>query len=661
MGKSHRLSLEHLEERCVPAILGVPWTDPRHLTLSFVPDATPIAAHTSNLFSTLDSQMPRLQWETAILRAIQTWVGYANIDVGVVSDSGLPFGTPGLTQGDPRFGDIRIGAQAMSPEAISVSVPHDPYLSGTWSGDVLLNSTYNFADPNYDLYTVALHEFGHVFGLGDSTDPMSVMFPRLTFPHQDLAPSDITNIRALYGSRASDLVHNSTLPNATPISYPDEDGGYKGTTPLIVFADLSRRSDIDVYSVATLPNYQGSLTFRVVTSGVSLLEPMVTVYDANGNVIGTSASTAIMGDVVTVTVPQVALNATYYVKVQAATKNAFALGRYGIAVTFDANLTVPTDSIDAVLRGPYDSITNTNVDEIFTDDTGVLFNDNGNTSSTPGTAQLLVTTAGYSRSTHYNFVGSLGEDTAVNYYRVQAPGNPAAPPVVITVALNEMSVHGTLPQLDIFDSQQHLIATGVLVNGNDTFVVQATGLTPGAVYYLRVSSRGSGGEDDGTGNYSLDVDFSLPTQLFTNFGNGTLTDATPTLSGPLYVADSQLFEFSLYANPLGTSGTASVRMRVFDSSGNTLFDLSATAGATATTTGLFLTPGAYTIEFDLVTSGPLGVPLSFQLGGATLSDPIGPAVNDPTLNPLYRCPTNPTMYCYPNGSMTSIPYLISFS
>src|SRR6516165_640572 len=120
MGKSHGLRLEILEDRSVPAILGIPWTDPRHLTLSFVPDGTPIAAHTSNLFSTLNSQLPTLQWETAILRAIQTWAGYANIDVGVVSDSGLPFGTLGLTQGDPRFGDIRIGAQAMSLETISV-------------------------------------------------------------------------------------------------------------------------------------------------------------------------------------------------------------------------------------------------------------------------------------------------------------------------------------------------------------------------------------------------------------------------------------------------------------------------------------------------------------------------------------------------------------
>jgi len=41
-------------------------------------------------------------------------------------------------------GDIRIGARPMSPEVLSISVPHDPFLSGTLSGDVLLNSAARF-------------------------------------------------------------------------------------------------------------------------------------------------------------------------------------------------------------------------------------------------------------------------------------------------------------------------------------------------------------------------------------------------------------------------------------------------------------------------------------------------------------------------------------
>ena len=59
---------------------------------------------------------------------------------------------------DPRFGDIRIGAIAISPEALSVSVPHDPFMSGTWAGDMLVNNTVNFGPSGADLFTVVVDD-----------------------------------------------------------------------------------------------------------------------------------------------------------------------------------------------------------------------------------------------------------------------------------------------------------------------------------------------------------------------------------------------------------------------------------------------------------------------------------------------------------------------
>src|SRR5919205_713969 len=101
-----RLSLESLEPRCTPAAFGIPWHDATHLTLSFVPDGTPIAGHQSTLFQTLDRQIPTAQWERTIARALQTWADVTNLSVGVVADGGQPLGSPGPLQGDPRFGDI---------------------------------------------------------------------------------------------------------------------------------------------------------------------------------------------------------------------------------------------------------------------------------------------------------------------------------------------------------------------------------------------------------------------------------------------------------------------------------------------------------------------------------------------------------------------------
>src|SRR5262245_46061139 len=101
-----RLTVVPLECRDVPASFGVPWSDPTHLTLSFAPDGTSAAGVTSDLVAALDTQMPRAEWQGAILRAAQTWAEVAHLNIGVVTDSGDEFGTPGATQGDPRFGDI---------------------------------------------------------------------------------------------------------------------------------------------------------------------------------------------------------------------------------------------------------------------------------------------------------------------------------------------------------------------------------------------------------------------------------------------------------------------------------------------------------------------------------------------------------------------------
>src|SRR5438067_10264064 len=85
-----RLMLEPLEDRAVPATFGVPWDDPSHLTLSFAPDGTAIAGHTSTLFQTLNAQMPTATWQREILQSFQTWAVQANINIGLVGDGGQP-------------------------------------------------------------------------------------------------------------------------------------------------------------------------------------------------------------------------------------------------------------------------------------------------------------------------------------------------------------------------------------------------------------------------------------------------------------------------------------------------------------------------------------------------------------------------------------------
>jgi hypothetical protein len=185
--RARRPRLEALEARWVPAQFGVPWQHADHLTMSFVPDGTPIGAQRSDLFRMLDAHLPTAAWQREVLRAFQTWAVQAHVNVALKADGGQPLGVPGPDQGDPRFGDVRIGAAPMSPEVLSISVPHDPFLSGTWSGDVLLNDTVPFG-AGVDPFPVLLHEAGHVLGLGHSPDPGSVLFAHLDNQRAGLAP-----------------------------------------------------------------------------------------------------------------------------------------------------------------------------------------------------------------------------------------------------------------------------------------------------------------------------------------------------------------------------------------------------------------------------------------------------------------------------------------
>src|SRR5262249_21698915 len=147
---------------------------------------------------------PTSSWQRDILLAFQTWAVNANINIGLVSDSGLPLGTTGAPKGDARFGDIRIAAEPLSPGVLALVSPFD-YLAGTRSGDVRLNtSAFSAAAAPYDVFSVSLHEAGHVSGLAPSSAPASPLYETYAGVRSGLTPDDIANLQALYGPRTAD-------------------------------------------------------------------------------------------------------------------------------------------------------------------------------------------------------------------------------------------------------------------------------------------------------------------------------------------------------------------------------------------------------------------------------------------------------------------------
>jgi hypothetical protein len=111
-----------------------------------------------------------------------------------------------------------------------------------------------------------------------------------------------------------------------------------------------------------------------------------------------------------------------------------------------------------------------------------------------------------------------------------------------------------------------------------------------------------------------------------------------------------------------------VELTITDQNGNVVFDLVANAGQTASGVSVLLPPGAYTARFTATFTHGAALPLSFSLTGNSLTDPIGPALNDPTLAPLYSqpnansvLPSDPipgaVYYYYPNGAVILDPFL----
>jgi hypothetical protein len=130
------------------------------------------------------------------------------------------------------------------------------------------------------------------------------------------------------------------------------------------------------------------------------------------------------------------------------------------------------------------------------------------------------------------------------------------------------------------------------------------------------------------------------------------------MTNMVYVAETQLMNFLLSANVVG--GTAApgsaVAMTIRDQFGTVVYSLTAAVGDTVSGAALMLTPGAYTITYTALGAAGSGSPLAFRLQGESLSDPIGPALTDPTLAPDYQDPGVPGWFLYPDDDVTNVDF-----
>ena len=333
---NRRPNLEHLERRDVPATWGIAWPEAQHLTLSFVPDGTSAQGQSSQLFQKLDAQLGAGKWESSILNAFQTWAENSNINIGQVADGGQPLGTAGAAQGDPRFGDIRVSAIPLPSSVAAITAPYDPS-TGTFSGDVILNSNDNFSTQSgHDLFTVALHEAGHVYGFADSSDRTSFMYDVYQGPQTTLSSAAISALQGLYGGP-----RNIAATDAMTVS--DDADHPTDITPLIVNSagpipisgDLNSTSGANYYQIkaptATVAPF--GVDFQVTTAGISQLIPRITITDENGDVVAGAAASSAADGGVAVHLASFVPGQVYEIRIDGPTADLHSVGSYTMAVS----------------------------------------------------------------------------------------------------------------------------------------------------------------------------------------------------------------------------------------------------------------------------------------------------------------------------------------
>lgn len=627
-----RPSLEALEDRNLPAAFGIPWPDPGHLTLSLVPDGTPVGSQTSSLNAALGARLPAADWKRELLRAFQTWADAANLNIGVVPDSGQPAGQPGPLQGNPGFGDLRVSARPLSPDVLAVATPFD--LFNNWSGNVILNSAAPFTRGGADdLFSVALHEAGHALGLDhNDTDPTSAMYPDLTAPHTGPNAADVAALRALYGARAADPFEGGSgddaRATATPLAFADIPtlagsmppsvdsygslfgaGGPNGRALWAANADLAGPTDTDLFAV-TVPAYGGTLAAVVHAAGVSMLTPRVSVLDAKGNVVASALSTDPLSNDVTVTVAAPTPGATYYLRVEPAGSDAFGAGAYRVAVGS------PTVARFLALlpTNLYDYATNPNKATRF--DRAVDL-----TPRTPGTDARW----------RYVVRDGLSAPTETDFYGV--PTDPTAYGALL-VTVWGLEPGGLAPKLTVLDATGKPVTVQILHRDASSASLQIPAVTPGARYVVEVSAADPAAAAHAVGGYFLGVTPARTPITLLPFAEGTLDATRPKDFRTLTIPSAELFHFDLAGDPSSASAATAVRMTVFDANKNPVYSLRAYGGAGSATGDVVLSPGTYVVRFGAATRTGAPLPVfSYRLRGTVRSDPIGPAPTDPTLTP----------------------------
>ncbi|MCA9170267.1 MAG: cadherin-like domain-containing protein [Planctomycetales bacterium] len=644
------LNVESLETRQLLSSDGLIPGNSAYLALSFVPDGTVVAGHTSSLIAKFDALAARTTWQERVMQAFQVWSADANADVGLVSDSGEPIGTFGARQQDGRFGEIRVAAAPLADNVMAISIPWSAPVAGTWGGDVIINSDATFSSVD-QLFAVMTHEAGHVFGLEHSDDLLSPMHIHGDTPIVTPTSADLALLQERFGNRVADvnesLNDNDSVGQATRLRDVSTTTGDNGSAPTIAFGDVGR-GDQDYFLVEAPSSYEGPMTVSLRTSGFSALRGTLTIMDENENVLGeVLTSNVALGTNAQVTIDKAKGDDTFYVRVAGQDDTVHSAGSYSLIVTFDGRLQTPQAEIESMSSRKYRFVEAQRMRDYFEHDKDPLEVDDLHANDEFAAALEVKSLPGFVKGSRYDIHGTVSDATDIDFYTFKSSDDGGS--MQITAVSRELS-SGLIPDLQVFDANLNRVAATTQINGGGEITIQVNSVTPGDTYYLRVAAAQPGAAFD-TGTYDISIGFAAEPVVLPVMASGQLDASARHANHKLYVAQPELFHFILDVESVGAAGTDAIYMSIDGTDQHVLV----APGSSRSASGILLQPGEYDVSMHWATSagGPAAnAALRYALRGDNVSSPFGVIPVDPLTDPQYACGEIDPRFCYPDGTVT---------
>ncbi len=319
---------------------GESWANPSKITYSFPPDGTPWDGGTNDLNAVMSADYPAGNWQRIIAEALQTWASVANINVVPVADGGEPFNTTGLTQGDPRFGDIRVGGYNFDSSTVLAQSYNPPPNGITARATSRSTPASPGARPPPTTSTASCStRRAWRLGMGETTVPTAVMNRIYGGVRFGLEPVDINGIQAIYGPRLPDQYQAAGAATSAATAY-DVSGGLATIAPGVEQATLFGVSldaigDTEYFSVVAPAGGSPETLYAIANSqGISSLSPKVTIYNTSMQPLGTAGDPDAWSDRQYATATGLVPGQRYIIAVTGATGDVFSVGDYAFQLIF---------------------------------------------------------------------------------------------------------------------------------------------------------------------------------------------------------------------------------------------------------------------------------------------------------------------------------------